>query len=216
MKKQKAAVRKTNRKSPSKDSRCSQQLLPVPGLIEHFRERDIRSLPSKVILSVNENGNLVSRPVSEVCGVPLPPDLGKVCGRHASEEAQHMEISLSEHFIIAGRDMTLDIQDEHVAYFEKVILDAVESGFFLALLRYADELKKVPEAAAILEAKRRGSLKGAAARRKQAAPNHKAIRRRFKELAKTIPKATARYLRIGKEFGMHEDSVARIIRGETG
>lgn len=128
-------------------------------------------------------------------------------------EAQWMENALACHFVCGKRDLTLDIQDEHVAFFENVISDALESGFFLALLRYADDLKQVPEAAALLDAKRRGSQKGAAARRQQAAPTHKAIRKRFRELRKTVAKKTARYLRVAEEFGMSDRHVARIVEG---
>jgi hypothetical protein len=95
-----------------------------------------------------------------------------------------------------------------------LLLEASYSrGFYLALVRYRDDLRNVPEAAAMLESLRRNSAKGAAARRKQAAPTHRAIQKRFRELRKTVPKKTARYLRIAGEFGMSDRHVARIVDG---
>lgn len=90
---------------------------------------------------------------------------------------------------------------------------AMAQGFLLALLRYAEGLKAVPEATAMLDSLRRNSAKGAAARRKQAAPTHRAIQKRFRELRKTTPKKTARYLRVAGEFKMSDRQIARIVDG---
>lgn len=92
-----------------------------------------------------------------------------------------------------------------------IALRAVETGFYLALMRYADDLKSSAEAGPILERLRKNAKKGGAARRKKAAPTHKAICKRFRELRKTVPKKTARYLRIAGEFGMSEGQIRRII-----
>lgn len=78
----------------------------------------------------------------------------------------------------------------HFGYVELSILHAAIStamaqGFFLALLRYADELKHVPEAVAIRAALERGRKKGAAVVRQKAAPKKTAIRKRFRELRKS-------------------------------
>ncbi len=86
-------------------------------------------------------------------------------------------------------------------------------GFYLALLRYENDLKIVPEAAAMLEGLRQAARKGGAARRAKAEPTHKAIRKRFRELRKTTPKKTVRYLRVAEEFGISDRHVARIVDG---
>ncbi len=103
--------------------------------------------------------------------------------------------------------------DELHQRFVEVLESSYSRGFYLALLRYRNELKDVPEAAAMLESLRRNSAKGAAARRKQAAPTHLAIRKRFRELRKTTPKKTVRYLRVAEEFEMSDRQVARIVDG---
>jgi hypothetical protein len=90
---------------------------------------------------------------------------------------------------------------------------AMAQGFYLAIMRYAADLKAAPEASAVLEGLRRASKKGADARRKQAAPIHRAIQKRFRELRKTVPKKTARYLRVAEEFEMSDRQVARIVDG---
>ena len=91
--------------------------------------------------------------------------------------------------------------------------DAMREGFQLAVLRYADELKSHPEAAAMLAAARANSKKGAVARRKQAAPNHRKIQKLFRELRKTSPKKTVRYLRVAEKFKMSDRQIARIVDG---
>jgi hypothetical protein len=113
----------------------------------------------------------------------------------------------------AREDLSLPIRVEHVLFFEEQIVEALETGFRLALLRYAEDLKAVPEAAAMLKKMKRGSKKGGAARRAKAEPTHKAIRKRFRELRKSVPKKTARYLRVGNEFGISDRHVARIVDG---
>jgi hypothetical protein len=209
MKKRKALARKTAKKKPALTAK------PLRELWERLSTPEERT-----------NFTLaVSGGYSPIPGVPLPADHENALGFFSREETKSLVIGLENPPAIPVDPLLeeyehaydpVELQGAHVAEIQYSIKRALRTGFNLALLRYADELKNVPEAVALLEAKRQASQKGAAARRKQAAPNHKAIRRRFKELAKTIPKATARYLRIGKEFGMHEDSVARIIRGESG
>lgn len=90
---------------------------------------------------------------------------------------------------------------------------AMAQGFFLALVRYADDLKNVPEAVAMLEKRREIARNNGRARSKKAEPKHKAIRARFRELRKSIPKKTARYLKVGNEFGMSDRQVFRIVDG---
>jgi hypothetical protein len=93
------------------------------------------------------------------------------------------------------------------------VRDAMLEGYFLAVLRYADDLKTSSEAAPVLEALKQGRNKGGEARRKKAEPIHKEVKRRFKELRKTVPKKTARYLRVAEEFGISDRHVARIVDG---
>lgn len=71
----------------------------------------------------------------------------------------------------------------------------------------------MPEATAIRTALARGRKKGGAVNRRKAAPTHKAIRKRFRELRKTTPKKTVRYLRVAEEYGMSDRQVARIVDG---
>ena len=94
-------------------------------------------------------------------------------------------------------------------YFQK----AVETGFYLAIMRYADDLKSVPEATAMLEHRRQTAQKNGKARTKKVAPTHKAIQRRFRQLRKESPKKTVRYLRVAEEFEMSDRHVARIVEG---
>lgn len=112
-----------------------------------------------------------------------------------------------------GWDDFLDFSYAELMVLHAAINTAMAHGFYLALTRYADDLKNVPEAEALLKAKREGAKKGGAARRAAAAPTHKAIRKRFRELRKTSPKKTARYLRIAEEFEMSDRHVARIVEG---
>ena len=103
--------------------------------------------------------------------------------------------------------------DQQRQRFVQVLAGSYARGFYLAVLRYRDDLKHVPEAAALLEKKRFAAKKGGDARRKQAEPNHKAIRKRFRELRKTVPKKTARYVRVAGEFEMSDRQIARIVDG---
>ena len=90
---------------------------------------------------------------------------------------------------------------------------AYRAGFAMAVRVYADDLRNVAAVASIRAALARGREKGGAANRKKAAPIHKAIRKLFRELRKTVPKKTARYLRIAKEYGLSDRQVSRIVDG---
>lgn len=107
----------------------------------------------------------------------------------------------------------IDFSYAELMILHAAINTAMAQGFFLALLRYADDLKNVPEAAAMLEKRREIARKNGRARTRKAEPKHKAIRKRFRELRKTIPKKTARYLKVGNEFGMSDRQVFRIVEG---
>ena len=141
-------------------------------------------------------------------GVVLPENLVEVatdCGKKGAE----FYSELVEHGCVGpGKYFT-----DEVDFICKSIRSSLEKGFVLAILRYADELKSNPEAAAMLAAARANSKKGAAARRKQAAPNHRKIQKLFRELRKTLPKKTVRYLRVAKEFKMSDRQIARIVDG---
>jgi hypothetical protein len=73
--------------------------------------------------------------------------------------------------------------------------------------------ERIEQALRRLEDFERGSRKGGDARRKQAEPNHKAIRKRFRELRKTVTKKTVRYVRVASEFEMSDRQIARIVDG---
>lgn len=207
------------KKKRTNDSRGnSQRLFPIEGLIEYFRERDIRSLPGRFVLRVDQNGNLRTERRSDIEGVPIPKDLELICGAEARDEARLMEhvLTIDAEGWSVHEDLSLPIRYQHVLYFESVVADALETGFRLALRRYAEDLKHVPEAAALLEkeqTRKETARRNGKVRAEKAAPTHKAIRKRFRELRKTIPKKTVRYLRVAKEFGKSDRQIARIVDG---
>lgn len=203
------------KRKPFKDTGSAQRLFLIPGLIEDFKERGVESLPGRYVMSIDANGNLRGQRRTNVDGIPIPPDLSLVCWRHARDKAESMEKvfrhdarTWSPH-----EDLSLPIKDEHVGYFAFAICDALEAGFRLALLRYAEDLKHVPEAAAMLEQRQKAAEKGGEGRRRKAEKKHKAIRKRFRELRKTVAKKTARYVRVAGEFGMSDRHIARIVDG---
>jgi hypothetical protein len=94
------------------------------------------------------------------------------------------------------------------------------NGFYTAILRYANDLKNVPEAAAILKemnAKRTAAQKRAkkatAARKAKHKPKQKGIRHRFRELRKKgFNKTDARH-ELAREYGKSFRQVERDTRG---
>ena len=89
----------------------------------------------------------------------------------------------------------LDFSYAELMVVHAAINTAMAHGFFLALVRYAEDLKSVPEAAAICAALERGRRKGADTVHKKAAPKKMAIRKRFRELRKSgFTKTDARRL----------------------
>jgi hypothetical protein len=168
-------------------------------------------------------GGAPARDREEIAGIPLPPDLEPAVRYYAGQRFE-----LLDHFIGEApwvgwgeersaadypdwREAHLNPEDWHQ------IRDGLErcfrQGFYLALLRYADDLKQSVEAGAVVERLRRNANKGGEARREKAKPAHRAIRKRFKELRKTVPKKTARYLRVAEEFEISDRHVARIVDG---
>jgi len=94
-----------------------------------------------------------------------------------------------------------------------VLARSYARGFYLALLRYADDLKAAPEAAAIRAALERGRKKGADTVRKKAAPKKMAIRKRFRELRKSgFTKTDARRL-LEQETGISFRQIERDTAG---
>jgi hypothetical protein len=96
---------------------------------------------------------------------------------------------------------------------EECVRAAIRAGYFFALMRYADDLATSSEAGPVLEKMRRGAKKGGESRREKSRPRREAIRKLFRELRKTVPKKTARHLRLAQQFGMSERQVARIVDG---
>jgi hypothetical protein len=90
---------------------------------------------------------------------------------------------------------------------------AIGQGFYLALMRYADDLKSVPEVAAIRAALERGRKKGADTVRKKAAPKKMAIRKRFRELRKSGFMKTDARLLIEQETGISFRQIERDTKG---
>jgi hypothetical protein len=204
--KKKAARRETAKKSPQLSAK------PLRELWSRLSDPADRSMLT----------TMVSSPLQVVPGVPLPPDLEEACRFFAQEETRDLVRWLLDPPLIPLDNVLedyepafdrLDLDDAHVWEIQASVKKAVRIGFNLALLRYADDLKHVPEAAALLEKKRSAAKKGGNARRKQAEPNHKAIRKRFRELRKTVPKKTARYVRVAGEFEMSDRQIARIVDG---
>jgi len=148
------------------------------------------------------------RPPVVINGVVLPGNLVEVATDCGSKMGEFYSELAERGFVGPGKHFT-----DEVDFICKSNRSSLEKGFVLAILRYADELKLNPEAAAMLAAARANSKKGAAARRKQAAPNHRKIQKLFRELRKTSPKKTVRYLRVAKEFKMSDRQIARIVDG---
>jgi hypothetical protein len=163
---------------------------------------------------------MVSSPLQVVPGVSLPPDLEEACRFFAREETRalvdqlqcppcHRVDELLEEYEQAFDP--LDLEDVHVAEIQYAVKRAVRSGFNLALLRYADELKHVPEAAAMLEANRKNAKKGGAARSKEAEPRRQQARRLDRELRKTVKKKYLRVQRIAAEMKVDTRTVERYL-----
>jgi hypothetical protein len=109
------------------------------------------------------------------------------------------------------RGKNLALSEQQLFAVGVAMRDAMREGFYLALLRYADELKHVPEAAAMLEATRKNAKKGGAARRKQAEPRRQEARRLDRELRKTVKKKYLRVQRIAAEMKVDTRTVERYL-----
>lgn len=114
-------------------------------------------------------------------GYPLPPDLEAVI----------------DHYV--AKDKTANSQEKEERR------NCFRQGFFLALLRYADELKENPEAAEslatlLLAANRENSKKGILAIKRKAALKKKEAKRLDRLLRNTVKKKYLRVERIAKEM----------------
>lgn len=228
--KRKSAKRKTTKKKPG---------LTAKPLGEHFKETPIIPSVDDGAIRFTSDGEWVweSKPTTEIEGVPLPPDLELAVGHYAEhvfgdcrdtlcfpplEDVTDEEGPEDPDGMPRARRLrpspppgwkAADLTPDGWRAIGEAIKEAFRSGFYLALLRYADDLKTSAEALPLIEGWREAARKGGAARREQAAPTHKAIRKRFRELRKTTPKKTVRYLRVAEEFQISERHVARIVDG---
>ena len=225
MKKRKPA-RKAKKKSPTLKAKTLRSLGGAVLKSLPSGQWEPRGIRFRLDGSPVEQKPLVRR--TSVGGYPLPPDLEDAILYYVDGELQELDHWMhyepwQDDYDQAGNQLKTEadypdwesssISENawfHIRYF---LQDSFRKGFFLALLRYGDELKSHPEAAAMLAAARANSKKGAVARRKQAAPNHRKIQKLFRELRKTSPKKTVRYLRVAEEFKMSDRQIARIVDG---
>lgn len=204
--KKKAARRKSAKKSPQLSAK------PLRELWERLSEPGDRSRLTM----------MVSSPFQLVPGVPLPPDLEEACRFFASEETRVLVEYLSnppalrvdqflEEYELAFEPV--DLEDQTVWEVQSAIKRALRIGFNLALLRYADELKRVPEAVRMTAGLQRGRKIAAEVRRKQAAPQRTKHRKRFRELRKSgFSKTQAREV-IHQETGISVRQLERDTKG---
>lgn len=103
--------------------------------------------------------------------------------------------------------------DEQRERLVSVLEGSYSRGFYLALLRYADDLKAVPEAAAILKRLNKGPKKGGEATRKKASAKRMDVRRRFRELRKAGFKPTHARRVIHEDTGFSTRQIERDTKG---
>lgn len=214
--KRKKAGRKTRKKPPA---------ISAGLLSDLFSGNKPPDIPSREITwwIVGDDGSFVdaeSRPRTEISGAPLPPDLDKAVKYFAGRNFRSLEEGLTRPpWTYFGEENESDYPDWKEADIppdgwrgiRRCLEDCFREGFFLAVMRYAEDLKRSAEAAPLIEGLKKAARKGAAARRSQAAPTRKAVCKRFREMRKTTPKKTVRYLRVAEEFGMSERHVQRIV-----
>lgn len=134
-----------------------------------------------------------------VGGFDLPPDQ-----EEAFAECVGMRMA-SENFPVQG------LSAETAEKLRYQIQGAMRQGFYLAVLHYAEDLKQVPEAAAILEALRKNSKKATKAREKQSGTLRQEARRLDRELRKTVKKKYLRVERIAAEMKVATRTVERYL-----
>lgn len=197
-----------------KKPKNAQKTLPMPGLKECISLRDPDRIPRPVRQTWTEWG-VVSSKRTDINGVPIPKDLTLFCEREAEGSAMYIEhiFGFEAQSWSLEEDLSLHLASEHIRVLQSELAWAMETGFLLALQRYADDLKSVPEAAAIRAALERGRKKGAATVRRNAAPKKMAIRKRFRELRKSgFTKTDARRL-IEQETGISFRQIERDTAG---
>ncbi len=213
------------RKKAGRKTRKTPPAIPARPLRDLGGDRPPRIPNHQTFRVTGEDGDLwtfESRPRTEIAGIPLPPDLEKAVRYYAGGDFKSLENSLTRPpwtYAPDGEDSEAnypgwkeaEITPDGWHEIRRSLEGCFRQGFFLALLRYADDLKRSAEASPLLEGWRKAARKGAAARRAQAAPNRKAVCKRFRELRKTTPKKTVRYLRVAEEFGMSDRHVQRIV-----
>jgi hypothetical protein len=188
--KRKAAKRKTAKVLPSLPAK---PLEYDPNKFFYATHDDIRPA----------NGRWKPVQKSEIAGISLPANLDAIAELIGRE---HAEWYRESHPFPA-----IALPDHQADFLCKEIASAVRQGFVLAVLRYADDLKHVPEALAMLEANRRNSARGGVARSKQADPRRREARRLDRELRKTVKKKYLRVQRIATEMRCSEKTVERYL-----
>ena len=140
---------------------------------------------------------------NDVNGIPLPENLEEIARDIGQQDADWFRELVSWERVV--------LPATEIRFLAGIIADAVEKGFALAVLRYAAELKHVPEAAAMLEANRKNAKKGGAARSKEAEPRRQQARRLDRELRKTVKKKYLRVQRIAAEMKVDTRTVERYL-----
>ena len=134
----------------------------------------------------------------EIAGVPLPTDLEPAVRYYAGRAFESLDkrigetpwYGLSEEEYLERkadfshwREAYLNPEDWHEI--RQGLERCFRQGFYLALLRYADDLKQSAEATAFLEGLKKGRKKGTATTKRKAEPRRMAVRRRFRALRKS-------------------------------
>lgn len=185
------------------------------------RDRTINSGGEVCIISNWMLGKVVAKSQSEklvvvtdgtttVGPLAIPLNLAESIARHG-EAMLHLIQSTGNFIESKGGVLTPD--NSYALLFKSYFMEAALRGYYQALLHNVGKLQLSAEAIRERERRRVASRKGGAARSKQAEPNHKAIRARFRALKKSVPKKTARYARLAAEFTMSERNVQRIVDG---
>jgi hypothetical protein len=154
------------------------------------------------------------------------PDLRDVARAIASEKTELLRQFLRFPYNVLGelpggdqytadkpRGLTAQLPDWAWLIVRAEIQSALQAGFYFAVKRYADELRRVPEFTEFIATRIDAAHKGGDVVRRNAAPRHKDIRKRFRELRKTSPKKTVRYRRLADEFGLSDRQISRIVEG---
>lgn len=122
-------------------------------------------------------------------GIDVPDDVGQLFERDGGRIYDRWKSMIDQARAAGDRAETEVV----IGLVRWAAINAVETGFYLALLRYADDLKSSVEASAILEGLKNGRRKGTETTKRKAEPRRMAVRRRFRELRKSgFNKGTAR------------------------